>query len=98
MNPMNTFTNPQQIKQKEYSICRICISCRSSSRSLSLIGEYRGPAYNKCNLDYQIKKFIPIFFHNLSSYDCHLFIRELSFIEGDRTEIPLSKALYMHLY
>ena len=35
-----------------------------------LIGEYREPAHNKCNLEYQIAEFIPIFFHNLSSYGC----------------------------
>ena len=40
VKPMNTLTPSQQIRQKEDTICHICkkkiISCRSSSRSLSL--------------------------------------------------------------
>ena len=41
------------------------------------MGLYRGPAPRICNLRYKIPRYIPIVFHNLSSYDMHLFIREL---------------------
>ena len=38
-------------------------------------GKYRGAAHVKCNLDYSFRCFkIPIFFHNLKSYDAHLII------------------------
>ena len=40
-------------------------------------GKYRGAAHNKCNLQYRKPKFIPVFFHNLSGYDSHLFIKNL---------------------
>ena len=40
-------------------------------------GRYRGPACNSCNLKYRKPKFIPVFFHNLSGYDSHLFIKKL---------------------
>ena len=40
-------------------------------------GRYRGSAHNKCNLKYRKPKNIPVFFHNLSGYDSHLFIKKL---------------------
>ncbi|RWS23109.1 hypothetical protein B4U80_04804, partial [Leptotrombidium deliense] len=42
-------------------------------------GLYRGPAHRKCNVNFHEKKVIPIFFHNLSGYDSHLFIKNLGF-------------------
>ena len=44
-----------------------------------LTGKYRGAAHNKCNLNCKKKSssFVPIFFHNFSGYDCHLFFEEL---------------------
>ena len=41
-------------------------------------GKYRCAAHNKCNFSYSIPKFIPVAFHNLSGYDMHLFINEIS--------------------
>ena len=41
-------------------------------------GRYRGSAHNKCNLKYRKPKNIPVFFHNLSGYDSHLFIKKLA--------------------
>lgn len=58
-------------------------------------GKYRGAAHSFCNLKFTIPKFIPIFFHNLSGYDCHLFIRELSRIPGSIKIIPKSKENYI---
>ncbi|KAF0747557.1 DNA pol B 2 domain-containing protein [Aphis craccivora] len=41
-----------------------------------LTGKYREAAHSISNLNYQNPRFIPIIFHNLSSYDAHLFIKE----------------------
>jgi hypothetical protein len=43
-----------------------------------LTGEYRGEAHNKCNLLARKYKFVPVFFHNLSNYDAHLFIKTIA--------------------
>ena len=40
-------------------------------------GKYRGAAHNICNLRYKVPKEIPIVFHNDSTYDYHLIIKEL---------------------
>ena len=39
-------------------------------------GRYRGPAHNSCNLKHSKPKNISVFFHNLSGYDSHLFIKK----------------------
>ncbi|MCG8431126.1 MAG: hypothetical protein MJA29_08125, partial [Candidatus Omnitrophica bacterium] len=40
-------------------------------------GKYRGAAHNQCNLNARKVNFVPVFFHNLSHYDAHLFIKQL---------------------
>jgi len=34
---------------------------------------------------------IPVFFHNFSKHDCHLFSQELGKIPGEITVIPINK-------
>ena len=40
-------------------------------------GRYRGAAHNSCNLKYRKPESVPVFFHNLTGYDSHLFIKKL---------------------
>ena len=44
-----------------------------------LTGKYRGAAHNICNINCKQRSssFVPIFFHNISGYDCHLIFQEL---------------------
>ena len=44
--------------------------------------KFRGAAHKKCNRNYRIPNFIPVYFHNLSGYDSHLFIKKI------KTNIP----------
>ena len=41
-------------------------------------GEYRGAAYNICNLKYSVPKKTPIVFHNGSNYDYHFILKVLA--------------------
>ena len=46
-------------------------------------GKYRGASHSKCNMDFQVPKYFPVFFHNLSGYDSHLFIKNLGVSDGN---------------
>uniref|UniRef100_A0ABD2X159 Uncharacterized protein n=1 Tax=Trichogramma kaykai TaxID=54128 RepID=A0ABD2X159_9HYME len=41
-------------------------------------GIFRGATHNSCNLNYIDSRKIPVFLYNLSHYDAHIFIKELS--------------------
>ena len=62
-------------------------------------GKYRCAAHGKCNFRYKIPEFIPVAFHNLSGYDVHLFIKELSkHFEADEINcIAESKEKYISI-
>lgn len=47
-----------------------------------LTGHYRGPACNRCNINYKLPRFIPVVFHNLSGYDSHYILPELGRDKG----------------
>ena len=40
-----------------------------------LTGVNGGAAYESCNLNYKVPKFLPMIFHNMVGYDAHLFIK-----------------------
>ena len=59
-------------------------------------GEFRGPAHRMCNLRYKVPSFIPVVFHNLSGYDAHLFIKELSkYTDEEMNVISKTKENYI---
>ena len=49
---------------------RVCDHCQLS-------GKFRGAPHEVCNQKYKVPKFFQVVFHNLSSYDSHLFIKTL---------------------
>ncbi|XP_073962457.1 uncharacterized protein [Choristoneura fumiferana] len=60
-----------------------------------LTGAVRGRAHNSCNVNFKLPRFIPVIFHNLSGYDGHLFIKELSKSKGEIHCIPYNKEKYI---
>ena len=58
-------------------------------------GRYRGAAHNRCNLKYSKPNNISVFFHNLTGYDSHLFIKKLGVTEGNIDCIPNNEEKYI---
>lgn len=97
---MNPLTNDEQKSFNSAMQCYICkknftyVDCKVYDHD-HFTGKYRGPAHNSCNLNNKICNFIPIIFHNLSGYDCHLFINELSNVCGRINLIPKNKEKFI---
>ena len=79
---MIPLTKSQLKDHKRANKCHICFKefgNRGKVRDhCHYSGMYRGAAHSSCNLRYKIPSYIPVVFHNLASYDAHLFIRELA--------------------
>lgn len=60
-----------------------------------LTGKFRGPAHNSCNRSYRKPRFIPIFIHNLSGYDTHLFIKMFGLNNENIDVIPNNEEKYI---
>ena len=58
-------------------------------------GRYRGAACNICNLKYRKPNNISVFFHNLTGYDSHLFIKKLNTTMGAIDCIPNNEENYI---
>lgn len=92
------FTDANRLEFQRANKCYICgnlLWCDRVRDHCHLTGRYRGAAHRHCNLQHKVPKFIPIFFHNLSGYDCHLFIKMLGEIPGQIKIIPRNKENYM---
>jgi len=85
-------------KQESFNneeICHICEEKLNGDKvrdHCHLTGNYRGAAHNVCNTQYKIPKFYPVFKHNLSGYDAHLFIKNL---KGKINCIPNTEEKYI---
>lgn len=65
----------------EQSTC--CYLCGDGDSALvrdhnHFTGEYRGAACQSCNVKAQVPKHVPIYFHNLESFDSHFIVKTLS--------------------
>ena len=74
------FTKEDEKQFNKASDCWICGEELKNDRvrdHCHYTGRYRGAAHNNCNLNYSKPKGVPVFFHNLTGYDSHLFIKNL---------------------
>jgi len=61
-----------------------------------LTGRYRSSALSNCNLNYKDSHYIPVIFHNLSGYDAHFIIKEITTAyEGQVDLLPITKKKYI---
>lgn len=91
-------TDEEEQQHKAVTQCHICEKELGDDKvrdHCHLTDKYRGAAHNKCNLEYRIPKHYPIFFHNLSGYDAHLFIKSLGADEGEINCIPNNEENYI---
>ena len=98
--PMIYLTKKQWGDFNSATHCHICkVKFTSDERKVRdhchLTGQYRGPAHNKCNLQFRDPKFFPVIFHNLSGYDAHLFVKNLGVSEGNINCIPNNEERYI---
>ena len=74
------FTKEDEKQFNMASDCWICWEELGNDRvrdHCHYTGCYRGAAHNTCNLKYRKPESVPVFFHNLTGYDSHLFIKKL---------------------
>ena len=83
--------------EEHYKINNICRFCEKNIESDKVrdhclsTSKYRGPAHIKCNVNVTQKQsnFIPIIFHNFSSYDCHMFFKKLFDKKKDKVDFEI---------
>ena len=84
---------------KQASNCWICgklLNIQDRVRDhCHFTGRYRGAAHNICNLKYSKPNNISVFFHNLTGYDSHLFIKKLNITMGAIDCIPNNQENYI---
>jgi len=78
-----------------FSICQKVLGTDMVRDHCHFTGRFRGASHSKSNFVYKDNKFIPIFFHNFSKYDCHLFIHKLAKIPGEVSVTPINKENYI---
>ena len=80
---MTKLTDVLKTDREAAEMCHICLKEFNDPRNRKVrdhchyTGLYWGAAHNNCNQKYLIPDYIPIVCHNFSSYDAHLFIKEL---------------------
>ncbi|XP_044741458.1 uncharacterized protein LOC123302552 [Chrysoperla carnea] len=58
---------------------------------------YRGPAHESCNINYQDSHVVPVVFHNMSNYDGILIVEDVATKIGGRVELlPVTKEKYIY--
>ena len=82
-------------KKSNCAICNGPLTGETVEDHDHLTGEFRGAAHNQCNLQYQLPKFVPVIFHNLSDYDSHLFIKQLGKSQGSINCIQNNEEKYI---
>ena len=98
-NEKMIITPEEQEQFNQASNCWICgklLNLQDRVRDhCHFTGRYRGAACNICNLKYCKPNNISVFFHNLTGYDSHLFIKKLNTTMGTIDCIPNNQENYI---
>ena len=87
-------TDEDEEDYRKNNVCRFCEKNFESEKvrdHCHLIGKYRSPAQNTCNINVTQKQsnFIPFVFHNFSNYDCHMFFKKLVNKKKDKVDFEI---------
>ena len=98
-NEKMIITEKEEEEFKQASDCWICgkkLNLEDRVRDhCHFTGRYRGAAHNRWNLKYSKPNNISVFFHNLTGYDSHLFIKKLDASTGNIDCIPNNEEKYI---
>ena len=80
------YSNLTNEQKQKHNLLKICPDCKKTFvgdkkkviHHNHITGEYISSICSDCNLNYKLKKFIPIYCHNLKNYDSHFLIVALS--------------------
>ena len=95
--PLRLTQEEKNLFSKEVN-CHICMGELKTDKvrdHCHFTGQYRGAAHNICNLKCKKPLVLPVIFHNLQGYDGHLFIKQLSRLQGDLSCIPSTEEKYI---
>lgn len=100
VKPMQALSEFEQQSFNSSMFCHICThpfddEVTKVRDHCHLTGRYRGAAHANCNLNFQIPRFIPVFFHNLGNYDAHVFIKKLALNQEKIDVIAQNKEKYI---
>ena len=93
-----TITIHDKLIYDNSTLCHICNEELGEDRGRDhchLSGKCRGAAHEVCKLKYKVPKFFPVVFHNLPSYNSHLFCKTLGNSEGDICCVPNNEENYI---
>ncbi|KAK5647553.1 hypothetical protein RI129_002445 [Pyrocoelia pectoralis] len=96
--PLPILTAEEKTKIDNAILCWICEKPLQDVRVVDhdhLTGMIRGAAHPACNLQIQNPNVIPIFFHNLTGYDSHLFVKSLALEQENIDVIGCNKEKYI---
>ena len=98
-NEKMVITPEEQEQFNQASNCWICgelLNLQDRVRDhCHYTSRYRGAAHNRCNLKFSKPNNISVFFHNLTGYDSHLFIKKLGVTAGTIDCIPDNEEKYI---
>ena len=84
----------EYFKKSNCAICKGPLTGETVRDHDHSTGKFRVAVHSQCNLQYQLPKFVPVIFHNLSGYDSHLFIKQLGKSKGNINCIPNNEEKY----
>ena len=91
-NPEPLNLSPQEFRSfTDDKLCHICKKDLGDERvrdHCHITGKFRGAAHKSCNVQYKLRKRIPVIFHNLRGYDSHLIMQAIGKVMQKLNCIP----------